>query len=451
MAAKQKSHFVCQNCSHQSSKWLGKCPECNQWNTFEEELLVKGIASKKSTSKAKPTKLAEVQGLDVSRISFKDQELNRVLGGGMIPGSVVLFGGEPGIGKSTLLLQMALENPDLRILYVSGEESAQQIKVRAERISATNADNLYLLAEVHLENILEVAKEIQPQLMVIDSIQTLQSTQIESSPGTLTQVRECANELIQFSKSFNIPCFLIGHITKEGSLAGPKVLEHMVDTVLQFEGDRSHIYRMVRTIKNRFGSTNELGIYEMKSAGLQPVTNPSNILLEMRDKGFSGIAVAANIEGIRPIFIETQALVSPSAYGTPQRSATGFDLRRLSMLLAVLEKKCGFKMGLEDVFLNITGGIKVEDPASDLAICLAIVSSKIDMPLPSDLCFAGEVGLSGEIRPIQRIASRIKEAEKLGFKRIVLSKYSDLKEIRTSMELLQFGKIQEVFSAIFKP
>ena len=451
MAAKQKSHFVCQNCDHHSAKWLGKCPECSQWNTFQEEILGKGTASKRSLEKVKPVKLGEVQGFDVSRIIFNDQELNRVLGGGMIPGSVVLFGGEPGIGKSTLLLQMALENPSLSILYVSGEESAQQIKVRADRISPNSTENLLLLPEIQLENIVEVARAVKPQLMVIDSIQTLHSADIESSPGTLSQVRECANGLIQFAKSYNIPCFLIGHITKEGSLAGPKVLEHMVDTVLQFEGDRNHLYRMVRTIKNRFGSTNELGIYEMKSNGLQPVTNPSNILLEMRDRGFSGIAVAANIEGIRPIFIETQALVSPSAYGTPQRTATGFDLRRLSMLLAVLEKKCGFKMGLEDVFLNITGGIKVEDPASDLAVCLAIVSSKIDLPLPSDLCFAGEVGLSGEIRPIQKIEARIKEAEKLGFKRIVLSKFSDTKGIKTSsIELLQFSKVQEVFAAIFK-
>lgn len=451
MAAKVKTNFVCQSCSHQSSKWLGKCPNCNEWNTLVEEITKHSTSSNKQ-KKATAVRLNQVEALNIQRIILKDQELNRTLGGGLIPGSVVLFGGEPGIGKSTLLLQVALQNSNLKVLYVSGEESAQQIKVRAERINTIQPESLYILPEIIVENILETAGELRPDIIIIDSIQTLQSNAIESSAGSVSQVRECANELIHFSKQYNIPCFLVGHITKEGSLAGPKILEHMVDTVLQFEGDRNHLYRMLRTTKNRFGSTNELGIYEMKSSGLQAVDNPSNILLEMRDKGFSGIAIAANIEGIRPIFIETQALVSKSAYGTPQRSATGFDLRRLNMLLAVLEKKCGFKMGLEDVFLNITGGIKIEDPASDLAVALAIISSKLDLPIPADICCAGEIGLSGEIRPIQKIEARIKEAEKLGFKKILLSKYSDKEGIQKSkIEILTFGKIQEVFAAVFKP
>lgn len=448
--AKVKTSYVCQSCGHQSSKWMGKCTHCSQWDSFVEEITSTTIKGK-TIKKNEPLALSEVSALNINRIKLNDDELNRVLGGGVIPGSLILFGGEPGIGKSTLMLQLALFNAQLKVLYVSGEESAEQIKVRADRISSSANNNTIILTETNVENIVDQVKKIQPQLLIIDSIQTIQTSQLDSTPGSISQIRESTNELLKYGKSNSLPIFLIGHITKEGSLAGPKVLEHMVDTVLQFEGDRNHLYRIIRSTKNRFGSTNELGIYEMVNTGLKEVQNPSKLLMGMRDKGFSGISTAANMEGVRPLFIETQALVSKSAYGTPQRSATGFDLRRLNMLLAVLEKKCGFRMGMEDVFLNITGGIKVEDPASDLSVICAIISSKEDIPIDATTCFAGEVGLSGEIRPVQKIGIRIKEAQKLGFSNIFVSNHNDFTNIKAddSITINKVGRIQEVFEALF--
>jgi len=372
------------------------------------------------------------------------------LGGGLVPGSLILFGGEPGIGKSTLLLQLALQLKDLKVLYVSGEESEQQIRMRAERIGMTQ-NMCYLLTETSTQSIFQHVEKLQPQLLIVDSIQTLHSGLVESAPGSVSQVRQCTAELMKYAKETNTPVFLIGHITKDGSLAGPKVLEHMVDAVLQFEGDRNHVYRLLRTVKNRFGSTNELGIYEMEGSGLREVTNPSEILITNREEQVSGVAIAATMEGMRPMLIETQALVSSAAYGTPQRSSTGFDLRRLAMLLAVLEKRCGFRIGVKDVFLNIAGGIKVEDPGIDLTVVCAILSSNADMPIPSKYCFAGEVGLSGEIRPVSRIEQRISEAEKLGFERIFISKYNkkgnDLKS--SKIEITPVGKVEEVFGLLF--
>ena len=451
--AKAKSIFVCQSCGHQSTKWMGKCSHCNEWNTFIEEITssISAAGEDRILKKSVAQNLADVQPLNQKRIIFQDRELNRVLGGGLIPGSLVLFGGEPGIGKSTLMLQIALKNPQLKILYVSGEESAEQIKTRAERIHSHISENTLVYTETEVESIVKEAQIHQPNVVIIDSIQTIHTSQLDSAPGSISQIRESTNELLKYAKTTGTPIFLIGHITKEGSLAGPKVLEHIVDTVLQFEGDRNHFYRIVRSTKNRFGSTNELGIYEMAERGLIEVENPSKLLMGTRDKGFSGIALAANLEGVRPLFIETQALVSKSNYGTPQRSTTGFDLRRLNMLLAVLEKKCGFKMGMEDVFLNITGGIKIEDPASDLAVLAAIVSSKEEFPIKSTICFAGEVGLSGEIRPVQKIDIRIKEAEKLGFETIYLSKYNELSSVKNTckIKIISAGKIEEVFESLF--
>lgn len=384
------------------------------------------------------------------RIAVPGQELTRVLGGGIVPGSLVLFGGEPGIGKSTLMLQLALRLKNLRILYVSGEESEQQIKMRAERIGITT-ENCFILQETNTQNIFSQVHVIQPQLVIIDSIQTIHTSYIDSSPGSVSQVRECAAEFLRFAKETNVPVFMIGHITKEGSLAGPKVLEHMVDTVLQFEGDRNHIYRLLRATKNRFGSTNEMGIYEMNGSGLKEVTNPSEILITNRNEATSGVAIAATLEGNRPMLIETQALVSTAAYGVPQRSSTGFDLRRLSMLLAVLEKRCGFRLSAKDVFINIAGGIKVEDPGIDLALVCGILSSNEDLPIPQNICFAAEVGLTGEIRPVSRIEQRISEAEKLGFEKIVLSTYNlkglDVKNFKIG--LIAVTKIEEVFSNLF--
>ena len=373
------------------------------------------------------------------------------MGGGLTPGSLVLFGGEPGIGKSTLMLQIALQNPDLKVLYVSGEESEEQIKTRADRIQTVIKGEVILFTETNINRVAEQAEKLQPDLIIVDSIQTMMHDHIESAPGTLSQIRECTNQLLKLSKGKGFPVFVIGHINKEGSLAGPKVLEHMVDTVLQFEGDRNHYYRIIRSIKNRFGSTNELGIYEMAEKGLQIVENPSQMLMSNRDEGFSGITITANMEGVRALFIETQALVSGAAYGNPQRSSTGFDLRRMNMLLAVLEKKCGYKVGAEDVFLNITGGIKIEDPATDLAVLAAIVSSREDIPVPNDVCFAGEVGLSGEVRPVQKIDIRIKEAEKLGFKKIFVSKHSDSTHWKSfkNIKVIGVSKIEEVFLDLF--
>ncbi len=457
--SKTKTTYFCQNCGAPSAKWIGKCPSCNEWNTYVEEVVHKEskndrlqlFSGNKNPKQSNKSVLLQDVGLqDFPRIPVPGKELTRVLGGGIVPGSLVLFGGEPGIGKSTLMLQLALRLKNLKILYVSGEESEQQIKMRAERIGVTT-DNCFILQETNTQNIFQQIVEVEPQLVIIDSIQTLHTSYIDSSPGSVSQVRECAAELLRFAKETNTPVFMIGHITKEGSLAGPKVLEHMVDTVLQFEGDRNHIYRLLRATKNRFGSTNEMGIYEMNGDGLREVTNPSEILITNRDTPTSGVAISATMEGNRPMLIETQALVSSAAYGTPQRSSTGFDLRRLSMLLAVLEKRCGFKLGVKDVFINIAGGIRVEDPGIDLALVCAILSSNEDLPIPQDVCFAGEVGLTGEIRPVNRIEQRISEAEKLGFKKIIVSSYN-LKGINVNsykIKILSAGKMEEVFSLIF--
>lgn len=451
--AKIKSAFFCQNCGYETPKWLGKCPSCTEWNTFVEEIIEKNIPSvvafSSTTRNAKPQTLQDIKQQEQSRRTLMDNELNRVLGGGLVPGSLILFGGEPGIGKSTLMLQLAVQEKELKVLYVSGEESEQQIKMRAERIGVNN-QNCFILTETNLQNIFKQAEEIQPKLIVIDSIQTLFSTQIESSPGSISQVRECTAQLLRYAKQTDIPVFLIGHITKEGSLAGPKVLEHMVDAVLQFEGDRNHVYRLLRSIKNRFGSTNELGIYEMLGSGLRQVENPSEILITNTDHTLSGIAIGATLEGMRPMLIEVQALVSTAAYGTPQRSSTGFDVRRLNMLLAVMEKRCGFKLGAKDVFLNIAGGIKVDDPAIDLAVVAAVLSSNADLAIGRSIALSAEVGLSGEVRPVNRIEQRIYEAEKLGFEKIVLSKYNKgIEQKNFKIELVKCGKIDEVVRALF--
>lgn len=454
--AKTKTTYFCQNCGAQSAKWIGRCPSCNEWNTYVEEVVSKGDDAKipgisTTTQRApKPQAVAEISLSEQHRIPVYDKELSRVLGGGLVPGSLILFGGEPGIGKSTLMLQVALNMKNLKTLYISGEESEQQIRMRAERIGINNT-NCYVLTETSTQNIFKQIELLEPQLLIVDSIQTLHSAHIESSPGSVSQIRECTLELMKYAKESSTPVFLIGHITKDGSLAGPKVLEHMVDTVLQFEGDRNHVYRLLRTTKNRFGSTNELGIYEMQGSGLREVSNPSEILITAREELVSGVAIAATMEGMRPMLIETQALVSSAAYGTPQRSSTGFDLRRLAMLLAVLEKRCGFRLGIKDVFLNIAGGIKVEDPGIDLALVCAVLSSNEDMPISPKVCFAGEVGLSGEIRPVNRIDQRIMEAQKLGFEHIVISKYNqkglDLKSY--TIQISMVGKIEEVVGLLF--
>jgi len=455
--AKVKTTYFCQNCGAQSGKWIGKCPSCNEWNTYVEEVVSKasdaktpGIVSTGTQRAAKPQLVNEINLSEQHRIPVYDTELSRVLGGGIVPGSLILFGGEPGIGKSTLMLQIAINLKNLKVLYVSGEESEQQIRMRAERIGMNNS-NCYILTETSTQNIFKQIELLEPQLLIVDSIQTLHSAHIESSPGSVSQIRECTAELMRYAKESATPVFLIGHITKDGSLAGPKVLEHMVDTVLQFEGDRNHVYRLLRTTKNRFGSTNELGIYEMQGSGLREVSNPSEILITNREELVSGVAIAATMEGMRPMLIETQALVSSAAYGTPQRSSTGFDLRRLAMLLAVLEKRCGFRLGIKDVFLNIAGGIKVEDPGIDLALVCAVLSSNEDMPISPKTCFAGEVGLSGEIRPVNRIDQRISEAEKLGFEHIFISKYNKkgLDVNGYKIKITMVGKIEEVFGLLF--
>ncbi|MFN8713446.1 MAG: DNA repair protein RadA [Bacteroidota bacterium] len=455
--AKTKTVYFCQNCGAQSPKWIGRCPSCGEWNTFAEEIVTKtahpqapAFVSKASGGRtSKPQLLSAVTVGEEVRLPVYDKELSRVLGGGLVPGSLILFGGEPGIGKSTLMLQLATNLKGTRVLYVSGEESEQQIRMRAERIGIKNPD-CYILTETSTQHIFQQIEQIEPQLLIIDSIQTLHTAHIESSPGSVSQVRECAAELLRYAKESDVPVFLIGHITKEGSLAGPKVLEHMVDTVLQFEGDRNHVYRLLRTVKNRFGSTSELGIYEMQGSGLREVNNPSEILITAREEPVSGVTIAVLLEGMRPMLIETQALVSTAAYGTPQRSSTGFDLRRLSMLLAVLEKRCGFRLGQKDVFLNIAGGLKVEDPGIDLAVVCAVLSSNADIPIQPGVCFAAEVGLSGEIRPVNRIEQRIAEAEKLGFKEIYISKYhKGLKPGDYGIKLHQCGKIEDVFGGLF--
>lgn len=427
--AKAKTSFFCQSCGHNAPKWLGKCPSCGEWNTFVEELIETNshpaeVWKKNDRTKTsnKPKKLEEVSFEQQVKLVSPDEEFNRVLGGGIVPGSLVLIGGEPGIGKSTLLLQIALQIKGPKIVYISGEESEQQIKLRADRLKINNPD-LYLLTETNTQQIFKHLVDLEPDMVIIDSIQTLFSDQIDSGPGSVSQIKECTVELMRYAKETGIPIFLVGHITKEGSIAGPKVLEHLVDTVLQFEGDRHFIYRVLRTTKNRFGSTSELGIYEMVAEGLRPVSNPSEILLSPRDENSSGIAIGTLMEGNRPLLVEMQSLVTPSNYGTAQRTATGFDAKRLNMLLAVLEKRGNYKLGTQDVFLNITGGIKVEDPALDLAACLSIVSSFKDKQIDASICFAAEVGLGGELRTIPRIEARIAEAEKLGFKEIWISKY----------------------------
>ncbi len=451
--AKIKTTFFCQSCGAQSDQWMGKCKTCNEWNTIVEEVVSKGI--EKTSWNKEPQKRAntaqkinEISLNKEVRINASDQELNRVLGGGIVSGSLILLGGEPGIGKSTLMLQVALRMKNQKVLYVSGEESDKQIRMRANRLGLTESD-CHILTETNTQNVFQQIVDIQPNIVVIDSIQTLQTNIIDSSPGSISQIRECASEMMAFAKESGVPVLLIGHINKDGNIAGPKVLEHMVDVVLQFEGDRNHVYRILRAHKNRYGSTAELGIYEMLSNGLREVSNPSEILLSQKDESLSGITVSATIEGLRPLMIETQALVSSAVYGTPQRSATGFDLRRLSMLLAVLEKRCGFKLGAKDVFLNITGGIKVDDPAIDLSIVCAILSSNVDMPISDKFSFAAEVGLSGEIRPVNRCEQRIQEAEKLGFESIFISKYNKIKASDYKIRVVQFGKIEEVFRALF--
>ena len=467
--AKDKTAYVCDNCGQESAKWIGKCPSCHQWNTFKEIKISgassKGIASSpilKDKNDKRPLRLKEISGKDEPRIDMNDSELNRVLGGGLVPGSIVLLGGEPGIGKSTLTLQTILGLADRKILYVSGEESAHQLKMRAERIHKAGAisgtlsddsslDSLFILCETSLETIFEHIKTVQPEIVVVDSIQTIATEDADSSPGSITQVRECASALLRFAKSSSIPVILIGHINKEGTLAGPKILEHIVDTVIQFEGDQHHLYRILRAIKNRFGSTSELGIYEMQQNGLRQVSNPSELLLTHDHEGLSGIAISSAVEGIRPFLVETQALVSTAAYGTPQRSATGFDQRRLNMLLAVLEKRVGFKLMQKDVFINIAGGLRVTDLAMDLSVIAAVLSSNVDTPIETGWCMAGEVGLSGEVRPVARIEQRIAEAEKLGFTHMIVPKYNmqGLDRKKFNIELIPVRKVEEALRALF--
>jgi len=454
--AKQKSVFVCTSCGCESPKWVGKCYACGEWNTFQEELAIKDDKTSfrstivGSSLQNRPVPVSQVSVADLPRIDTGNQELNRVLGGGLVPGSLVLIGGEPGIGKSTLVLQTALGLKDIKVLYVSGEESPQQIKLRAERILVGGTDNCLLVSEIQVEKIITHIENTAPGLLIIDSVQTLETSYLESTPGSISQIRESTALILKVAKEKNLPVLLIGHITKEGSLAGPKVLEHMVDVVLQFEGDRNYMYRILRSIKNRFGSTAEMGIFEMESGGLREVSNPSELLLTQHDESLSGIGIAAAIEGLRPFLIEVQALASTAAYGNPQRSATGFDLRRLNMLLAVLEKRAGFKLSAKDVFFNVAGGIKVNDPAIDLAVVTAILSSNIDIAVNVGVCLAGEVGLSGEIRPVTRIEQRIGEAAKLGFKQIIIPKMNKgLDFSKFDIRIHQVSKIDEAFRLLF--
>jgi len=453
--AKAKTVFFCQSCGHQSPKWLGKCPSCNEWNTFAEEVIQKEtsrntLADFSLSRNSIPKQIKDIQIENEPRIDTINAELNRVLGGGMVPGSVILVGGEPGIGKSTLMLQVALKLKRLKVLYISGEESEQQIKMRAQRLGDGNPET-FILTETSVQAIFGHLKNLQPNVIIVDSIQTLHTDIIDSSAGSISQIKECANQLQQYAKITNTPIFLIGHITKDGQLAGPKLLEHMVDTVLQFEGDRNYGYRILRAVKNRFGSTSELGIYEMRNDGLREVSNPSEILISHRDEQLSGITIAATMEGLRPMLIETQALVSSAAYGMPQRSTTGFDSRRLNMLLAVLEKRSGFRLASKDVFLNIAGGIRVDDPAIDLAVVSAILSSNEDMPVSQKVCFAAEVGLSGDIRAVSRIEQRISEAEKLGFEKIFISNYNfkSLVQKTQNIQLVPVSRMEDVFRALF--
>lgn len=458
--AKDKIAYVCSNCGQEATKWIGKCPSCGQWNTFKE-IRVADTRQQAATHAAataghtlrnnKVLRLKEISNHDDPRIDMHDEELNRVLGGGLVPGSIVLLGGEPGIGKSTLSLQTMLNLPGKRILYISGEESAHQLKMRAGRIPHSESDGFMILCENSLENIFEHIKEVQPELIIVDSIQTISTEDVESSAGSIAQVRECASALLRFAKTSGVPVILIGHITKEGTLAGPKILEHIVDTVIQFEGDQHYMYRILRSIKNRFGSTSELGIYEMQQTGLRQVANPSELLLTQDHDGLSGIAISSAIEGVRPFLVETQALVSTAAYGTPQRSATGFDQRRLNMLLAVLEKRVGFKLVQKDVFINIAGGLRVTDLAMDLSVIAAVLSSNVDTAIESGWCMAGEVGLSGEVRPVNRIEQRIAEAEKLGFSHMIIPKHnlSGFNRSKFNIELIPVRKVEEALRALF--
>jgi DNA repair protein RadA/Sms len=461
--SKAKISFFCQNCGYETVKWAGQCPSCGQWNTFVEELVHKDHSNKDPNSwedyqgekrTGKTIRLNDIKQAEEKRILTSDPELNRVLGGGIVPGSLVLVAGEPGIGKSTLFLQNGLWLKDISVLYISGEESEQQIKMRADRLTMTN-EKFYLVTETSTQVIFQEIKKLRPALVIVDSIQTMHTPFIDSSPGSVSQIRETAAEFQRFAKETGTPVFLIGHITKDGSIAGPKILEHMVDTVLQFEGDRHYAYRILRTLKNRFGSTAELGIYEMTDEGMKGVLNPSEILITQKEDHLSGIAIAATIEGLRPLLIEVQALVTPSVYGTPQRTVSGFDLRRLQLLLAVLEKRGGFHFGMKDVFLNIAGGLKIEDPSIDLAVLCALLSSYEDVPLPQQVCFAGEVGLSGEIRAVNRIDQRIAEAEKLGFEKIIVSKYNQkgaaksLSDKSRNIEVILTGRVEEVYKQFF--
>lgn len=461
--AKDKIAYVCSNCGQESAKWIGKCPSCGQWNTFKEIRVTAdtgtqaarqaavSVRSAMDKGKNRPLFLREISARDEPRIDMHDDELNRVLGGGLVPGSIVLLGGEPGIGKSTLTLQTILRLKDRRILYVSGEESAHQLKMRAERIVHEPNETCQILCETSLENIFAHIRDVKPELVIIDSIQTIATEEVETSPGSVTQVRECASALLRFAKTSGVPVILIGHINKEGTLAGPKILEHIVDTVIQFEGDQHYMYRILRSIKNRFGSTSELGIYEMQQSGLRQVSNPSELLLTQDHEGLSGIAISSAIEGVRPFLVETQALVSSAAYGTPQRSATGFDQRRLNMLLAVLEKRVGFKLMQKDVFINIAGGLRVTDLAMDLSVIAAVLSSNVDTAIETGWCMAGEVGLSGEVRPVNRIEQRIAEAEKLGFSHIIIPKYnlSGLNTKKFKIELHPVRKVEEALRELF--
>ena len=479
--AKDKIAYVCSNCGQESAKWIGKCPSCGQWNTFKEIRIAGdtgtqaarnagmtmrhgGAATmfggvRASDGAAQPMKLRDISAHDEPRIDMHDEELNRVLGGGMVQGSITLLGGEPGIGKSTLTLQTILHIPEKKVLYVSGEESAHQIKLRADRLASSimpdgtdvNLDHISILCETSLEKIFSHIQQVAPEIVVIDSIQTIATEDVDSSPGSVSQVRECAAALLRFAKTSGIPVILIGHINKEGTLAGPKILEHIVDTVIQFEGDQHYMYRILRSIKNRFGSTSELGIYEMMQGGLRQVSNPSELLLTEDHDGLSGVAISAAIEGVRPFLVETQALVSTAAYGTPQRSATGFDQRRLNMLLAVLEKRVGFKLMQKDVFLNIAGGLRVTDPAMDLSVLAAVLSSNVDTPIEQGWCMAGEVGLSGEVRPVSRIEQRIAEAEKLGFQHIIIPKYNNhgFDHKKYKIEIHPVRKVEEAFRCLF--
>lgn len=481
--AKDKIAYVCSNCGQESSKWIGKCPSCGQWNTFKEIRIANDTGSQAarnagmsmrhggaatmfggnhSDGGARPVRLRDISAHDEPRIDMHDGELNRVLGGGLVPGSITLLGGEPGIGKSTLTLQTILHLPDMKVMYVSGEESAHQIKLRADRLAAASVgdesadgraslDNVSILCETSLEKIFTHIQEQAPGLVVIDSIQTIATDEVESSPGSISQVRECAAALLRFAKTSGIPVILIGHINKEGTLAGPKILEHIVDTVVQFEGDQHYMYRILRSIKNRFGSTSELGIYEMQQGGLRQVSNPSELLLTDDHDGLSGVAISSAIEGVRPFLVETQALVSTAAYGTPQRSATGFDQRRLNMLLAVLEKRVGFKLMQKDVFLNIAGGLRVTDLAMDLSVIAAVLSSNVDTPIEAGWCMAGEVGLSGEVRPVSRIEQRIAEAEKLGFHDIIIPRYNyhSLDRSKYSITIHPVRKVEEALRCLF--